>query len=165
MNEVGHKALTRDRSGIPIPNYFTLGIGISFHVPTHVHKPVPIPFPNLVFRPFLTVVRWKEYHQFSPPRPFRRKIRTYLLYFFNAFKKKSDSVPTPAIEAFRFWIRPKKFQCSDCISDSKIMETVTSGSDWNPVPGRSLALTNISYIILMGILICKVEEHLRNAST
>jgi len=37
----------RDRLGIPILIYFTLGIGITFRVPARVHKPVPIPFPNL----------------------------------------------------------------------------------------------------------------------
>ena len=88
--------------------------------------------------------KWKGDHQISPSRHFRHLIMTsmfsvhYTCYtFFIAFKK-NDSVPTPAIEAFRFWFRfrPQKFQCSD----SEIMETVTSDSDydWKPVPGRSL---------------------------
>ena len=83
---------------------------------------------NIMFSNFQ--VKWKGDHQISPPRPFRHLIRTSMLtmlYFFQCVLKKSDSLTTPAIEAFRISFRPKKFQCSDSVSE--IMETDTSDSD------------------------------------
>ena len=74
---------------------------------------------------------------FSTPSfpPFNKEIHgRYTCYkFVMRFEKnsESDSVPTSVIETFqfRFRFRPKKFQCSDSVSE--IMETVTldSGSD------------------------------------